>query len=520
MRKPADKQTETVTDSPGRTLAGTPTPANTFVILVLLGLCVAARLPFFFPAVIDWDESTLILMGQSVLDGQLPYTELWDNKPPVAFLAYALLVAMFGKSVAAVRFGGFLVVTGTAYLTYVAGRSIWGGRAGLFAAALSILFISTVPSGQATMAEIIAILPLMGALAILLVKEHSSYTLFAAGLLLGVASLVRLNLAYVAFLVALYVLFKLLRTAPRSSITGVLAYVAGGLLPLILTASPYFFTGQGGLWIASVFLAPLRYSDAGYSAIEAFTAQLQRGFSTQALLWATSLLGAAWILVTRDRQTSRQRHGIALVAVFLLGTTWSIVESGAAYPHYLIQIVPPLSLIAGFLLDCIVGTRYRLAFLGVFSLALIVSVRPIVAQYGRVSERLFTGQSLSYGAAYQIAAFLEKENPHKKPVYLMTDHIAYWLTDTRPLTKATTHPSNIAKEYMLETFAGRGASTQSEMAKVLGMTPMFIVKEANQWYLRMKPEARHLLESVLAADYMQVAEIDGRYIYKWRSHGR
>ncbi len=44
------------------------------------------RLPFFFPAVIDWDESTYVLMGQSILDGHVPSIEQWDDKPPLAYV--------------------------------------------------------------------------------------------------------------------------------------------------------------------------------------------------------------------------------------------------------------------------------------------------------------------------------------------------------------------------------------------------------------------------------------------------
>ena len=38
------------------------------------------RLPFFTRDYIDRDESTFILMGQSVADGHLPYVHLWDRQ--------------------------------------------------------------------------------------------------------------------------------------------------------------------------------------------------------------------------------------------------------------------------------------------------------------------------------------------------------------------------------------------------------------------------------------------------------
>src|SRR5262249_52048132 len=59
------------------------------VFFLILCSALLIRLPFFFPAVIDWDESTYIIMGQSILDGNLPYIEQWEDKPPLAYLFYA-----------------------------------------------------------------------------------------------------------------------------------------------------------------------------------------------------------------------------------------------------------------------------------------------------------------------------------------------------------------------------------------------------------------------------------------------
>ncbi len=56
------------------------------VFLVLFAISFQIRLPFFFRDYVDRDESTFILMGQSWVDGHLPYTQLWDLKPPLVFL--------------------------------------------------------------------------------------------------------------------------------------------------------------------------------------------------------------------------------------------------------------------------------------------------------------------------------------------------------------------------------------------------------------------------------------------------
>ena len=47
------------------------------ILLFISAVGLAIRLPFFFPAVIDWDESTYIIIGQSAV-GFLPNEIAWD----------------------------------------------------------------------------------------------------------------------------------------------------------------------------------------------------------------------------------------------------------------------------------------------------------------------------------------------------------------------------------------------------------------------------------------------------------
>src|SRR3954462_7343367 len=101
---------------PGRLHAGA---ASDTAIIAALGLwTVILRLPFFFPDTIDWDESTLIIMGQGILDGYLPYDRIWDAKPPLAYVAFAGAIELLGRSVAAIRVVGYLGVVLTSYLVY------------------------------------------------------------------------------------------------------------------------------------------------------------------------------------------------------------------------------------------------------------------------------------------------------------------------------------------------------------------------------------------------------------------
>jgi len=76
--------------------------SSSFSFLIFFLAALLIRLPFFFRDYIDRDESTFILMGQSWADGHLPYTQLWDLKPPLVFLFFTIVIKVFGESCIAI----------------------------------------------------------------------------------------------------------------------------------------------------------------------------------------------------------------------------------------------------------------------------------------------------------------------------------------------------------------------------------------------------------------------------------
>ena len=49
------------------------------------------------------DQGIYSVVGRTILDGGVPYKDVWDFKPPGIYFVYALSRALFGKSMAAVR---------------------------------------------------------------------------------------------------------------------------------------------------------------------------------------------------------------------------------------------------------------------------------------------------------------------------------------------------------------------------------------------------------------------------------
>ena len=71
--------------------------ASLRVLTILILISFFLRAPFFFRDYIDKDESTFVIMGQSWVDGQLPFTSLWDLKPLFVFGFFALLLQLLKK---------------------------------------------------------------------------------------------------------------------------------------------------------------------------------------------------------------------------------------------------------------------------------------------------------------------------------------------------------------------------------------------------------------------------------------
>jgi len=168
------------------------------IFLLFSLITIIIRFPFFFRDYINRDESTFILMGQSWVDGHLPYTELWDLKPPLVFLFFASIIYVFGKSFIAIRLIGALVIASTSFIIYKIGIKIHSKKAGLWMGLLYIYTSSLFGDVQGVMSEHLSMFFFLFAFYFILIKKGIQDVLWA-GIFFGCALLMKINLSY-AFL--------------------------------------------------------------------------------------------------------------------------------------------------------------------------------------------------------------------------------------------------------------------------------------------------------------------------------
>jgi hypothetical protein len=89
--------------------------SKSLLVTLVFFIALMARLATFGDPTLHTDEEFYFLVGQKMLDGQLPYVDLWDRKPFGLFLIYAG-IAWISRSVVAYQIVATISVGLTAYL--------------------------------------------------------------------------------------------------------------------------------------------------------------------------------------------------------------------------------------------------------------------------------------------------------------------------------------------------------------------------------------------------------------------
>jgi hypothetical protein len=388
----------------------------------------------------------------------------------------------------------------------------------------------TTMSGQNTMTEHVALVPLMGAIYLLICNDKSLKHLFFVGVLMATTTLIRMNMAYAVVAIGLYIAIRSLRS-PSLALRRISCYAGGGGLIVALTCLPYLLTGHfDALWISAV-IAPLKYSVSQLSLREIVVEQTLQSIGIyvdgsghkfdfhwfNVFTWLCAFGGVVALAVRWKSLTLFARNAIIVLILGTLATAVGIAKSGATAEHYMIQLMPFTALFAAFFLDAL-PNLIRPIGLAFGTGILLTSMASVWNQYQVMVDRALAHESQRFGPAYEIADYLHRENPANRPVYMLTDHIVYWLTDTESPTRLA-HPSNIGRRYLLEMALGKNATTESELDNIFQKAPEFVVLPSTLWFL--DDSAKLELSKLLDARYTLATQIWKRKIYRIRpEYGR
>jgi hypothetical protein len=299
---------------------------------------------------LERDEGEFAYMGQLMLKGIPPYLMAYNMKLPGIYAVYALVMAVFGQTIAGIHLGLLLANEIAILLLFLLSRRLFDNLTA-FVAAAGYGLLSFSPSVMGTSAHATQfIVPLVLAGTLLLLKAIESGRhglLFAGGLFFGLAFLMKQHAVFFIAFAAAYYAWEAIQLRPLN-----LKRIAGGTA-LILTAAaiPFAITcaliyatgGFAKFWFwtfsyGSQYVTELSWSEAVHN----FTNLAWRQIQHWPFVWAMAGIGLTAIFWNKTAR-SRRPFIIGLALFSLL----SICPGFYFRHHYFVTIVPAVSLLAG-----------------------------------------------------------------------------------------------------------------------------------------------------------------------------
>lgn len=458
---------------------------RTWVLAVFLLAALILRASAFFRSVVDWDESLYLLMARSILEGNVPYTVVWDHKPPGIYFVFASVLFVFGDSIPALRILTSVVVGVTSYMLYCLGVALnKESRApGLMAGGLYVVYSSSsAMRGLASNTELFYTLFTVCAFLVLFASRSRRKGLLA-GLLLGLGFQIKYHVAF-DFLAALLIAGgQILLEKPREPrlwaiLRQWMLMILGFLLPFLAVISYFVIGGHFQEYVHSTFVANLIYvTDGQIDIVDAIRA-LRDQLIAHPLLWlSSSVSGLSLILARRDIAEERDKFFILtwLVAGFL-----GVLATRRLWDHDFLQILPAMCLLASYAVDEVLRldmTKLQKAF--VLSVALLSTsmLKPIHANIGKTVssayERYIEGTDEWKDAALLIAEYLDGRTESSDFIYIV-DHqpVIYFLAHAQCPTRYP-FPDHLTSPELARM---AGIDPVAELHTIMSKAPLYVVR--------------------------------------------
>ncbi len=448
------------------------------LIILIIIFC---RLPQITVSGIHWDESVYINMGNHLLDGNLPYIELWEMKPPVLFMFYMICLALFGKTIIAVRVGGIIILSLSAYLIFRTHKHLLGGKYLPFLTVFYFTIFSCNPilDGVAVMAEHVALLPLSFAIYLILQRNlmEKGMPIFHLGLigfLLSIASLIRYELAYFATAV-MFLLLSLLFNK-RSDKKLFLALIIGFCIPYITTLLIYSISGNIRILYITLIKVPFSYSRTGFPVGKKIIEMICKDIkSSNFLIWTMVFVFPLVIMHKYSKSPYVAKKILLFRLTFLLVVMmFTLLQLGQLYGHYMLSLAPIAALIAGLSTHLLLQTRLRVFVVLLIVIGTCLSLTPFYKQYKSHYSYYLKNNTFDTGLDVKVANHIKQYKVKGEYVFFSTSTLGYMLTGSISPTKYI-DPSTILFSDIIKTIEGDDATFIKELEKIFANKPVFVV---------------------------------------------
>lgn len=459
------------------------------------------RIPSFFEPYYYGDEMIYMTLGQGMREGLTLYKDIYDNKPPLLYLTAALAGNLFWfKAILA-----FWSIATIIIFNKLAIKIFKNNEKAQKISTVIFALLTTLPllEGSTANSELFMIVFTIGAFLILLKDKLKAKNIYFAGVLLGIGALFKIPAAFDAPIIVFYWIITLGFAKWKEILRNTVVLALGFVTPIALTFLWYFFKGALPEYIKAAFMQNVGYLSSYRPG------DIQKSFlvrNAPLLIRACIVfIGSLLMFLFRKKLTKK----FILLSLWTLFSLFAIALSERPYPHYLIQVIAPFSM----LLSIIFVEKSLDQSLVVFPLALIFFVPfyykfwyyPTSAYYVRfikfvsgreTKQEYFNNFSKNVDRNYQIADFLTRSSSKSDKVYIWDPDSAaiYALSRRFP-------PTQYVADYHVNDYSSKSA----EVKKIEEGMPKFIILTNSHPFTELMP--------LIKNNYLLINQFDDASIY-------
>lgn len=301
------------------------------------------RFPSLFEPYWYGDEGIYQVIGSAMNNGRLLYTDIWDNKPPLLYIIYALFQSDQFYVRAFSLFSGIIAF----FSFHVLAKYLIGGKKKILfftTVIFGIFFATPIIEGNIANAENFMLFPIILGGLLIYTTQIQNFTphvlgirLFSAGLLLSIAFLLKVVAIFDS---AAFVLFLLFYTVDekkdiKTIANHIIPVALGFLLPVFIIFGFFLFKGAFTDLLSATIRQNVGYVGYGNAFI------IPQGF----LIFKLLLLFGFCTILFLKRNLLEKKH--VFVLLWFAFSLFNAFFSGRPYTHYVLVLLPSICLLLG-----------------------------------------------------------------------------------------------------------------------------------------------------------------------------
>jgi len=309
-------------------------------LFILMTAVIILRIPSFFEPYSYGDEMIYLTLGEAIRQNVPLYSGVHDNKPPLLYITAAIAGSLFWFK-AILAFWHLLTI----FVFWKFSERLFKNKFNLHKVAVAIFSIfTTIPllEGNIVNAELFMIGPSILGFYLLLFTKSSFRNIFLAGTAFSVATLYKVPALFdIPAIVFYWIATEKINTRNIVKICRKTFFLALGIfIPIIITVIWYHFRGALKEYLIAAFLQNVGYLSSWRpdDVKDPFLVK------NAPLLKRLTILSLGHILLFWKRNKISKQF--LFLTSWLLLTLFAVTLSERPYPHYLIQSIAPVSLLA------------------------------------------------------------------------------------------------------------------------------------------------------------------------------